>query len=118
MSLAVGVVGDRGNAVGEFRFRIAGHLSEEFFFFLFAENFARARLVGLQRKIVGADLFRLCYRRAASGRDVQFMVDARVTCQPLPGTMNLSSNSNGIGVARLLVRLQHAGVDRAHADVL
>jgi len=104
--------------VRELKTWIAGHFSEEFFFFLLAEDFARAPAVGLQGKIVGADLLPLVTGAQHLAEHVQFMVDARMTCQPFPGTMNLSTNSNGIGLARLLVGLQHAGIDRAHADIL
>ena len=45
------------------------------------------------------------------------MVDARVTGHLPPGTMNLACNANRIGKAGLLVRLQHAGIDRAHSNI-
>lgn len=74
-----GVIRDRGDAVGEFRFRIAGRLSEEFSFFLLAEDFSRAPIVDLQGKLVGADLLPLFTGTQHLAKNVEFMIHARVT---------------------------------------
>ena len=110
-----GVVGDLGDAIGEFRFRIAGCLPRELFFFLLVEDFARAPTLGLRQGIVRLDCLSLVAGAQHRAEQVQFMVDARVTGHLPAGTMNLARYANRIGKAGLLVRLQHVGIDRAHS---